>query len=167
MTDDVSDIATYYSSDPERERSRLEQHQLEHGLTWRYLHQYLPSRGSVLEIGAATGAYTLELAKQGYTLTSVDLSLTLLDECRRHIVEERLGNRVRFVVADARDLSQITETGFDVALLMGPLYHLVEETDRVAALKAVSDRLREGGIVFPSFISRFGIMGDLLKDIPG
>ena len=53
MSDDVSDIATYYNNDPERERSRLERHQLEYDLTWRYLDQYLPSQGSILEIGAS------------------------------------------------------------------------------------------------------------------
>lgn len=167
MTDDVSDITTYYNSDPEREHSRLNRHQLEYDLTWRYLNQYLPSRGSILEVGAATGTYTLELAKRGYTLTSVDLSATLLDECRKKIANEGLEKQVRLVVADARDLSQITEKGFDAVLLMGPLYHLVEEADRMVALKEVFNRLREGGIIFSSFISRFGIMGDLLKDIPG
>ena len=54
MIDDVSDIAALYNSDPEREHCRLEQHQLEYDLTWRYLNRYLPSQGSILEVGAAT-----------------------------------------------------------------------------------------------------------------
>lgn len=49
---------------------------------------------------------------------------------------------------------------------MGPLYHLVVEADRKGALKEAFDRLRGGGILFSSFISRFGIMGDLIKDFP-
>ena len=65
MIDDVSDIAFFYNSDPERERCRLDRHQLEYDLTWRYLNRYLPSQGSILEVGAATGRYTLELAKRG------------------------------------------------------------------------------------------------------
>ena len=50
---------------------------------------------------------------------------------------------------------------------MGPLYHLVEEVDRKMALKRAFDRLREGGIIFSAFISRFGILADLIKDKPG
>jgi hypothetical protein len=69
-------------------------------------------------------------------------------------------------VADARDLGQVTERAFDAVLLMGPLYHLVEEEDRRAALKEAFDRMQEGGIIFTSFISRFGIIGDLLKNLP-
>src|SRR5512145_1302303 len=167
MVDDVSDIALYYNGDPEREHSRLERHQLEHDLTWRYLNQYLPPQGLILEVGAATGRYTLELAKRGYTLTSVDLSAALLDECKKNIANEELESRVRLVVADARDLSEVTERGFDAVRLMGPLYHLIEAADRTLALKEAFDPLRKGGIVFSSFISRFGILGDLLKDTPG
>jgi S-adenosylmethionine-dependent methyltransferase len=167
MIDDVSDITDYYNSDPAREHSRLDRHQLEWDITWRYLNEYLPPQGSILEVGAATGRYTLELAKRGYTLTSVDLSAALLEEGRKRIADAGLGQKVRFVSADARDLSQVTERGFDAALLMGPLYHLIEAKDRRTALKEVSDRLREGGILFSSFISRFGILGDLVKDMPG
>ena len=167
MIDDVNDIEAYYNSDPEREHCRLEQHQLEYDLTWRYLNQYLPSKGSILEIGAGTGRYTLELARRGYSVTAVDMSAALIEECRKRIVEEGLDKQVRLVVADARDLSQVGEKDFDVILLMGPLYHLVVENDRKAALKEAFDRLRKGGILFSAFISRYGILSDLIKNVPG
>lgn len=166
MSDDVSDIAAYYNADPEREHCRLERHQLEYDLTWRYLNQYLPSQGSILEVGAATGRYTLELVKRGYKLTAVDLSAALIEECRQIIADEGLESQVRLVLADARDLGTVDETDFDAVLLMGPLYHLIEETDRKLALKESFERLRGGGILFSSFISRFGIMGDLIRNVP-
>jgi SAM-dependent methyltransferase len=149
MIDDVSDIAAFYNNDPEREHSRLDLHQLESDLTWRYLNHYLPSQGSILEVGAATGKYTLELARRGYALTA-----------------EGLEGRVQFVVADARTLGEIPKESFDAVLLMGPLYHLIVETDRKMALKVSYDRLREGSIIFSSFISRFGVLSDLLKNVP-
>lgn len=167
MIDDVSDIASFYNSDPAREHSRLEQHQLEYDLTWRYLNRYLPSHGSILEVGAATGRYTLELARRGYTLTAVDLAGALLEECRKRIVDEGLERQVRFVEADARDLGDVAGRDFDAVLLMGPLYHLILEADRKAALKEAFDRLRAGGILISAFLSRFGMMGDLLKNKPG
>ena len=166
LIDDVSDIAAFYSSESERESSRLERHQLERDLTWCYLNQYLPSQGSLLEVGAATGRYTLELARRGYTLTAVDLSATLIEECRKSLADEGLERQVRLIVADARDLSKVTEKEFDAVLLMGPLYHLIVEADRKLALKEAFDRLREGGLIFSAFISRLGVMSDLLKDVP-
>jgi S-adenosylmethionine-dependent methyltransferase len=166
MIDDVSDIAAFYDSDPEREHGRLERRQLEYDLTWRYLDRYLPAKGSILEIGAATGRYTQELARRGYRLTAVDLSAALLEECRKNITGVGLEKHVRYVVADARDLSQVTERELDAVLIMGPLYHLIEEADRKKALAEAFTRLREGGVIFSTFISRYGIMGDLLKDMP-
>ena len=167
MSDDVGDIAAFYNSDPEKEHNRLVRNQLEYDLTWRYLHQYLPPQGSILEVGAASGRYTLELAKRGYTVTAVDLSAALIEECRKRIVAEGVEKHVRLVVADARDLGEITETGFDAVLLMGPLYHLIEEADRKAALKEAFSRLRARGVIFSSFLSRFGILGDLIRNVPG
>ena len=83
MIDDVSDIAALYDDNPEREDLRLERHQLERDVTWRYLNEYLPPEGSILEIGAGTGTYTLELAGRGYALTVVDLSQRLIEICRK------------------------------------------------------------------------------------
>ena len=94
MIDDVSDIVELYSSNPQEEHNRLERRQLEYDLTWRYLNQYLPSQGTILEVGAATGRYTLELAKRGYTLTAVDLSAALLETCRKNLMDEGLERQV-------------------------------------------------------------------------
>jgi len=76
---------------------RLGQHQLEYDITWRYLNRYLPSHGSILEVGAATGRYTLELAKLGYKLTAVDSSAAQIEECRKSIADEGLERQVRLI----------------------------------------------------------------------
>lgn len=166
MIDDVDDIATFYNSDPQREHARLAERQLEYDLTWRYLEEYLPPQGSILEIGAATGRYTLPLAQRGYTVTAVDLSTGLLDVCRETLASAGLASQVRFVVADARNLSAVTSQDFAAVLLMGPLYHLIAEADRKLALQQAFDRLQPGGVIFSAWISRLGILGDLLKKNP-
>src|SRR5947208_13432804 len=100
MSDDISDIAAFYNGIAGKEDHRLEEHQLEVDLTWRYLDRYLPAQGSILEVGAATGRYTLALARRGYRVTAVDLSPVLLEECRKRIVGAGLEQQVRFVAAD-------------------------------------------------------------------
>lgn len=166
MIDDVNDIAVFYDRNQESEHSRLDRHQLEFDLTGCYLNQYLPPQGIILEIGSATGKYTLELARRGYTITAVDLSKGLLEQCRENITREGLEKQVQFVLADARNLGELARNKFDAVLLMGPLYHLIQEADRKMALKESFDRLREDGILFSSFISRFGLMSDLLRNVP-
>jgi S-adenosylmethionine-dependent methyltransferase len=166
MQDDIRDIAEFYNSNLNLEHGRLGRHQLEYDLTWRYLQDYLPAQGAILEVGAATGRYTVELARRGYQVTAVDLSAALLEQCRQNLAEAGVADRVRFVVADARDLGAITERHFDAILLMGPLYHLIAAADRKLALQEVADRLRVGGVIFSAFLSRFGGMGDFIKRIP-
>lgn len=58
VTDDIRDIAAFYDAGVEDEDARLEEHQLEYDLIWRYMTRYLPPSGSILEIGAATGRCT-------------------------------------------------------------------------------------------------------------
>ena len=157
MKDDISDIAASYNKSVEDEDSRLALHQLEYDLTWRYLTRYMPPTGSILEIGAGTGRYTLALCQRGYSVTAVDLSAALL---------ERLYDQVQFVVADARDLHAVSNTAFDAVLLMGPLYHLIFEEDRRQAIRQAADRLRSGGLLFSTHLSRSGVLGDLMRRTP-
>ena len=166
MPDDVSDIEAFYDADPDREHSRLDHQQLEHELTWRYLDKHLPADGTVLEVGAATGRYSLELARRGYSVTAVDLSGELVKRARRRIVDAGMEAQVQCVVADARDLSGVPGSAFDAVLLMGPLYHLVEAADRRAALEQAHDRLRPGGVFISSLLSRYGVLSDLIKRSP-
>lgn len=167
MIDDVSDIAAFYDNNLEGEHARLERHPLEYELTWRHLEHYLPAQGSILEIGAATGRYTLELARRGYQVTAVDLSAVESGRCRERIAQAGLQKQVQLVVADVRNLAGVTGLGFDAVLLMGPLYHLIELSDRRMALQQALERLQPGGLIFSAFISRFGIFCDLMKDHPG
>jgi S-adenosylmethionine-dependent methyltransferase len=163
--DDISDITGYYNLEADQEHTRLERHQLEYDLTWRYLARYLPPQGNLLEVGAATGRYTLELARRGYQVTAVDLSEVQLERNRQRLADEGLEEQVRMVVADVRDLHEVTERGFDAVLLMGPLYHLVVEADRKLALQNIYDHLKPGGLIISAFISRLGILGDLMKNV--
>lgn len=166
MMDDISDIVEYYNNDPQKEHHRLEEHQLEYDLTWRFMDEYLPPHGKILEIGAATGRYTLGLAKRGHSVTAVDLSSATLKICQQNLYEAGFIDTVQFFVSDARTLAEITDRDFDAVLLMGPLYHLILEEARKMAVSEAFDRLRLGGVIFSAFISRYGIWGDMLKNIP-
>ncbi|MBN2238875.1 MAG: class I SAM-dependent methyltransferase [Dehalococcoidales bacterium] len=166
MIDDVSDIQDLYDGDIERELTRLDRHPIERDITWHYLDTYLPPSGKILEVGAAVGGYTVPLARKGYTVTAADLSPAELEVCRQRLNENGLGDKATCVVADARDLSVIRDADYDAALVMGPLYHLVYEEDRITALKEVYDRLKPGGVIFSAFISRYGIWASQVREHP-
>ncbi|MFA5309454.1 MAG: class I SAM-dependent methyltransferase [Dehalococcoidales bacterium] len=166
MRDETGDIRDFYNASAEKEDRRLERHQLERDMTWRYLDKYLPRQGKILEIGAGTGAYTILLARRGYRVTAVDFAAELLDKCRQKAKEEKLEDKVTCLTADARDLAVVIAADFDAALMMGPLYHLVLEEDRRQALQEAYRRLKSGGVIFSTLISRYGIWNDIMQRFP-
>lgn len=166
MVDDIRDILAFYNRDPEREHLRLMAHQLEYDLTMRIMTRYLPGEGHLLEVGAATGRYTLPLAERGYEITAVDLSQAQTASGKDRLHTAGFSEVTHFLVNDVRNLSLKKEEAFSAALIMGPLYHLIEFEDRLQALREIYCRLHQGGLLFSTFISRFGIMGDLMKNVP-
>jgi S-adenosylmethionine-dependent methyltransferase len=166
MPDDVSDIQAYYDGCVEKENGRLERHQQERDITWCYLDKYLPKRGKILEIGAATGAYTIPLAQKGYNVTAIDLSPENIKMCRKRATEDGLEKKITCLVADARELGGIPGRNYDVVLLMGPLYHLVLKEDREKAVQEAYKRLKPGGVIFSALVSRYGIWGTLMTRLP-
>ena len=93
MADNISDIQAYYDANVEKEDGRLERHQQERDVTWRYLDKYLPKRGKILEIGAATGAYTIPLAKRGYNITAVDLAPKNINSVKKTYNEKQAAKK--------------------------------------------------------------------------
>lgn len=166
MPDDISDIRAFYDKNVEQEHGRLERHPIERDITWRYLDTYLPPTGKILDIGAGTGSYAIPLAKRGYSVTAVDLSPALMEACEKRVRNTVLEDKLTCLVADARDLSKVTDADFDAVLLMGPLYHLILEEDRRTAVKEAFTRMKLGGIIFSTFISRYGIWGDVMRKLP-
>ncbi|MER3328921.1 MAG: hypothetical protein RIF34_05025, partial [Candidatus Kapaibacterium sp.] len=58
---------------------------------------------------------------------------------------------------------------FDIALLLGPLYHLTEKEERAKAIQEAMRVIKRGGIIIAAFISRYaslfdGLRRDLVKD---
>ena len=165
--DDITDIREMYNANWEKEDDRLLRHQLERDITWRYLEKYVPPPGAkVLEIGAATGRYTMELARRGYNVLAIDIAADLVARAKTRIDDLGLGSRVEFRAGDIRTCGDIPESDFDAALVMGPLYHLVFQEERELVLNRVFQSLKPGVVVFSAWISRFGMFGDLLKNIP-
>ena len=83
-SDDISDIHRHYDLNPGLEADRLGRHPIEFEITMRHLKQHLPESGSVLDVGCATGAYSISLAKSGYDVTAVDISPALVQLCGRN-----------------------------------------------------------------------------------
>ena len=162
------EVVDYYARYPEEERLQRGSFLLEFERTKELLRRFLPSApASVVDVGGAAGAYSFFLADLGYDVHLVDLSARLVEEARR-----RNAGRERpvasFAAADARRLPQ-ADGSADAVLVMGPLYHLPDAADRLAALREAHRVLQAPGIVIVAAISRYastldGLVHNLAHD---
>lgn len=166
MTHESVQVEQYYDSDPAKEWARLDDHRTELGVTLRALREHLPPPPArILDIGGGPGRYAIALAEQGYSVTLLDLSRVNLKlaELKADEVGVTLADMAQ---ANALDLSHITEGDFDAALLMGPLYHLLDESDRARAVGQALAKLKPGAPLFAAYITRYSAIRDAARQAP-
>ena len=123
---------------------------LEYMMTMDLLKRCLPGTGTILDLGGGAGAYSFPLAAEGYKVFLADLSEELIQQAEEQNAETE--TPVVCNVVNATDLSLYYDGQFDVVLLMGPLYHLLEDSERQQCVSEVRRVLKPGGIVFTTFL---------------
>ncbi|MEV4263028.1 methyltransferase domain-containing protein [Kribbella sp. NPDC049584] len=116
--------------------------------TQELLRRWLPPASDVLDVGGATGIHARWLAEDGHRVT-------LVDPVAEHVEQAATVGTFSAEVGDARHLRQ-ADASADVTLLLGPLYHLVEASDRAQALSEALRVTRPGGLVIAAGINRYG-----------
>jgi ubiquinone/menaquinone biosynthesis C-methylase UbiE len=165
----ADEIAAFYALGIERDRLAIGPGALEFVRTRALLERYLPAPPAVVaDVGGGPGRYALWLAQRGY-------HVHLVDPVGLHIEQAEAAAKtrpmVRFAsveVGDARAL-RLSDQSVDVVLLLGPLYHLPERSERLRALAEAQRVCRRGGLVIAAAISRFastldGLRGGYLED---
>jgi SAM-dependent methyltransferase len=159
VTDSNPIIRHYEDAIREEDRITTGIGRLELLRTQEILRRNLPAPpAEILDVGGATGVHAEWLAADGYRVHIVDLAPRHIDKARADLGP--LG--VTAELGDARNLAA-ADSSFDVALLLGPLYHLVERADRVRALREARRVVRPGGIVAVAAINRFASLFDGLR----
>jgi SAM-dependent methyltransferase len=155
----VSDaVREYYEEHADREWRRLENDRVEFALTVRAFREHLPAApASVLDIGGGPGRYAIHLARLGYDVTLADVSEAELRMAGLRAAEAAL-KLGAITFADARDLSIFNDDCFDAVVMLGPLYHLLDEGDRDAAVREAARVLKPGGVLIAAFITRYAIL---------
>lgn len=137
-------LNTYYSRYDEDGRLLSRHGQVEYRTTMRYIHRYLTPGAKILEIGAGTGRYSLALAAEGYDVTAVELIPHNLSLLREKITPAM---SIETYEGNALSLPFLTDDTYDMVLLLGPMYHLYTEEEKITALAEALRLTKPGGIL--------------------
>ena len=143
-------IEEFYQSYDEEARLLSRHGQVEYLTTMKYIHECLKDTPDpkIIEIGAATGRYSVTLAKEGINVTAVELL-----EHNLNILRSKLDGSepIKAMQGNALDLSAFCDGTFDLTLLLGPMYHLFTGEDKVQALSEAVRVTKKGGYIFVAY----------------
>ncbi len=149
---DFEKIKAYYSVFDEQHRLENAEGRLEYDICKSIILGYLNKSDCILDLGGGAGKYSIELVKQGYKVTLADLSERLLEQAKAYVMENNLPSLQSYDVVNAVDLSCYNNNSFDVIILFGPMYHLLDSDERHKCVSEVYRVLKPHGIIFVSFI---------------
>ncbi len=154
-------IAEAYDAGVEEEYNRLTETPLreaEYQLIVKLLDEYIPDGSTIIDIGSGPGRYAEHLLQRNCKVGVVDLSAKSLKAFSDRMENTLCQSNIIFnQVSCATELDWITEDSADAILLMGPLYHLINEEHQTIALAHCKRILKRGGYLFSVFLSPFPV----------
>jgi ubiquinone/menaquinone biosynthesis C-methylase UbiE len=155
-----TELADYYARFDEKNRLYEGVGKLELARTKEIIKRYLqPPPAVVYDIGGAAGVYSLWLAREGYSVHLVDPIPNHIEQATHASQSQSKHPVASCSVGDARCLDFPDESA-DAMLLLGPMYHLTDLSQRQLVLRESVRVLRPCGTVFVGAISRFASVLD-------
>ena len=140
----MTNLEEYYNKFNEDKRLNSRHGIMEFTVTMKYVHKYLDKLAEetgksksdiqILDIGAATGGYSIPLWEDGYDVTAVELVKHNLGMLKAK------GTGVKAFQGNAVKLKRFEENSFDLTLLFGPMYHLKTREEQLKAKPQVKNR---------------------------
>lgn len=142
----LSNIEKHYNKHPEDLRLQRRHGIVEFETTMYHLRRFLRPDSFVLDIGAGTGRYSSALMAEGYRVKAVEL-------VRRNIdVFLKREPSADVVQGDARSMPFLPDHAADITLLLGPLYHLIGDEEKLKALREARRVTKPGGLIFVAYL---------------
>ena len=142
----LSNIEKHYNKHPEDKRLLRRHGIVEFQTTMHHLHRFLKPGYQLLDIGAGTGRYTSALMAEGYDVKAVELVKRNINV---FLEREPTANVVQ---GDARNMPFIPTDSADLTLLLGPLYHLMGDDEKLKALNEAKRVTKSGGLIFVAYL---------------
>lgn len=152
---EYKEILEFYNAGVEKDRLNTGIGKIEFERTKEIILRYSGEKKQIIfEVGGGTGEYSRWLSGLGHQVHLLELSPNAV-EYARELNKSVKQPIFEIEAANAIALDQPDEIA-DIVLLMGPIYHLTEKSDRLKALKEAKRVLKKGGILVTAAISRYG-----------
>ena len=142
----LSNIEKHYNKHPEDLRLLRRHGIVEFETTMHHLRRFLKPGMQLLDIGAGTGRYTSALMAEGYEVKAVEL---VKRNIQVFLDREPTADVVQ---GDARNMPFIPTASADVTLLLGPLYHLIGDEEKLKALTEAKRVTKPDGLIFVAYL---------------
>lgn len=143
-----NELKEYYERYNEEGRLLTRQGNVEFVTTMHFIRKYLRPGVRILEVGAATGQYSHALARMGCRVDAVEPVQHNIDIFNSLTAP---GEDVTIHQGNALDLSAFEDDTFDLTLVLGPMYHLFEESERRHGLREAVRVTKKGGVIFAAY----------------
>lgn len=152
-------LIIYYNKFNEDKRLNTRHGTVEFITTMKYIKKYLKDNDKIIEIGAGTGKYSITLSNEGYDVTAVELVKHNLK------IIEKKSNKVKTILANATNLKKIGDNSYDITLLLGPMYHLITEEEKIKALNEAKRITKKNGIIMVAYcMNEYAILTHGFRD---
>ena len=141
-------LTQFYGNYDEDSRLDSRYGMVEYLTTMRYIEKYLRPGMRILEIGAATGRYSHRLAQQGYRVDAVELVDHNIEIFKKNT---KPGENITICQRNAKNLHGFHNDTYDITLLLGPMYHLFTEEEKLQALSEAIRVTKKGGVIFSAY----------------
>ena len=141
-------LTDFYTNYDEESRLQSRHGSVEYLTTMRYIQKYLRPGARILEVGAATGRYSHNLAQNGFRVDAVELVQHNIDLFKE---KTQPGEHVTIRQGNAKNLDFFEKDTFDLTLLLGPMYHLFTFEEQKQALAEAIRVTKPGGIIFAAY----------------
>ena len=144
----MTELEKYYNKFNEEKRLSTRHGRVEFLTSMKYIKDYLAEfdKPRILDVGAGTGRYSVQLANEGYDVTAVELVKYNLG------ILKKKESTVKAYQGNAMKLKRFADQTFDLTLLFGPMYHLCAFEDRVKALREAERVTKPGGVILVAYI---------------